>query len=205
MRGAARRLLRRPRPRDRRRRRRPRGRVGAAGRGRGRTGRRQLGGVPHGPRRPARDRRGQPRGPRPPPEGHLLVRELHDDGADHRARAAAPRRAHRPHGRVDVPVGVGRGSGRLARARRAVEQARGPHRRTATRGHARRSRRRGRGLVEADRGQRDPARGLGEGRRVHVGGVEDGPRDAEDPPRRRDQDRRSRACASRCSSATRCR
>ena len=43
-----------------------------------------------------------------PAEGHRVVPELHDDGARHRARAAAPRRGHRPHGRLDVPVGVGR-------------------------------------------------------------------------------------------------
>ena len=46
------------------------------------------------------------------PEGHRVVPELHDDGARHRARAAAPRRGHRAHGRVDVPVGVGRRAGR---------------------------------------------------------------------------------------------
>ena len=46
------------------------------------------------------------------PQGHRVVPQLHDDGARHRARAAAPRRRHRPHGRVDVPVGVGRRAGR---------------------------------------------------------------------------------------------
>ena len=55
----------------------------------------------------------------------------------------------------------------------------------AARGHARRADRRGRGVAEADRGQRDPARGFGEGGGLHVGGVEDDPRDAQDPPRRR--------------------
>ena len=60
------------------------------------------------------------------PEGHRVVPELHDDDPRHRARAVAPRRAHRPHGRVDVPVGVGRGPGRDARARRAVDEARRP-------------------------------------------------------------------------------
>ena len=80
----------------------------------GAQGHRQLGRVPHGPRRAARRRRGEPRGPAAPAEGHRVVPELHDDGARHRARAAAPRRAHRPHGRVDLPVGLGRGPARHA-------------------------------------------------------------------------------------------
>ena len=93
VRGAARRLLRRPRSRDHRRRRPARARVGAAGRRGGRDGHRQLRRVPHGPRRPARGRRGEPRRPARPAEGHRVVPELHDDGPRHRARAAAPRRA----------------------------------------------------------------------------------------------------------------
>ena len=92
--------------------------------------RRQLGRVPHGPRRPARDRRGESRRPALAAEGHRVVPELHDDDPGHRARAAAPRRAHRPPGRVDVPVGVGRGPGRPARARRAVDEARRPRARS---------------------------------------------------------------------------
>ena len=75
-----------------------------------------------------------------PPERHLVVPELHDDDPRHRAGAAASRRAHRPHGRVDVPVGVGCRTSRPARARRAVDEARRPHRGTASRRHARRAR-----------------------------------------------------------------
>ena len=54
------------------------------------------------------------------------------------------------------------------------------------RGRARRAARRGGGVVEADCRQRHPARGVDEGSGLHVGGVEDDPRDAQDPPRRRD-------------------
>ena len=140
VRGAAARLLRRARPRDRRRRRSARRGVGAAGGGRRCARRRQLGRVPHGSRRPARDRRGEPRRPALAAEGHRVVPELHDDDPGHRARAAAPRRAHRSHGRVDVPVGVGRGPGRHARARRAVDEAR-PAAARSSRGRARSARR----------------------------------------------------------------
>ena len=99
-------------------------------------------------------------------EGHRVVPQLHDDDPRHRARAAAPRRAHRPPGRVDVPVGVGRGPGRHARARRAVDEALRPQRRSSARaGTLDAAGRRGRGVAQADRGQRDPARRLDEGRR----------------------------------------
>ena len=120
-------------------------------------------------------------------EGHRVVPQLHHDDSRDRARAAAPRGAHRSVGRVVVPVGVGRGPGRHARARRAVDEARRARRGVAARGHARRADRRRRGVVEADRRQRDPARRFGEGGGVHVGGVEDDPRDPQDPPRRRHQ------------------
>ena len=56
-------------------------------------------------------------------EGHRVVPQLHHDDPRHRARAAAPRGAHRSAGRVDVSVGVGCGPGRPARARRAVDEA----------------------------------------------------------------------------------
>ena len=88
-----------------------------------RPGRRQFRGVPHGSRRAGRRRGGEPGGPGAPAEGHRVVPELHDGDPGHRARAAAPRRAHRPHGRVHLPVGVGRGAGRAARARRAVDRS----------------------------------------------------------------------------------
>ncbi len=44
----------------------------------------------------------------------------------------------------------------------------------------------GRGLAEADRGQRDPARRLGEGGGLHVRGVEARLREPQDPPQRHD-------------------
>ena len=107
--GARRRLLRRPRSGRHRCRRSARARVGAARRGCGRKGRRQLGRVPHGPRRAARGRRDQSRRCAQHVEGHRLVSELHDDGAGDGARAVAPGRGHPPDGRLDVSVGVGRG------------------------------------------------------------------------------------------------
>ncbi len=120
-------------------------------------------------------------------EGHRVVPELHDDGSRDGTCTASPRRAHRPHGRVDVPVGVRR------RARRAsTSSTRNGRSSTAAstdlapRRHLRPPARRRRGVVEADRRQRHPARGFGEGAGLHVGGVEDGARDAQDPPRRRD-------------------
>ena len=112
LRGVARRLLRRPRPRDRRRRRPDLARMGAAG-GRARA-RRSSTSRPRSAWTPT-CRSSSPRSIRTTcahAEGHRVVPELHDDGPRHRARAAAPRRAHRPHGRVDVPVGVGRRAGR---------------------------------------------------------------------------------------------
>ena len=120
-------------------------------------------------------------------EGHRVVPELHDDDPGHRARAAAPRRGHRPHGRVDVPVGVGRGAGRAARARRAVDEARRPHR-----GAAPRRARSTAPIVEGEvwakpiAGNVIPLAGSVKEDGLHVGGVEDGARDAQDPPRRRD-------------------
>ena len=89
MRGAARRLLRRAGSRRRRRRRPARGGVGAGGGGDRRDGGRQLGRVPHGGRRPARRRRGQPGRPGHPAARDRVVPELHDDGPRHRARAPA--------------------------------------------------------------------------------------------------------------------
>ena len=123
----ARRLLRRSRPRDRRRRRPARRGVGAAS--------------PRPPARKVVDNsaafRMDPDVPlvvaevnpddlRDMPEGHRVVPELHDDDPGHRARAAAPRRADRPHGRVDVPVGVGRGQAGMHELDAAVDEARRP-------------------------------------------------------------------------------
>ena len=70
-------------------------------------------------------------------------------------------------------------------------------------GHARRAARARGGVAAADRRQRHPARRFGEGSRLHVGGVEARPRDAQDPPRRRDPHHASRACACRCTWGTR--
>ena len=72
------------------------------------------------------------------PQGHRLVPQLHDDGAGHGPGAAAPRRRARAHGRVDVPVGVGSRCRRHARARRAVDEGRGPSRPAAARRRDRR-------------------------------------------------------------------
>ena len=74
------------------------------------------------------------------PQGHRLVPELHDDGARHRARAAAPRRGDRADGRLDLPGGLGRRAARHRRARRAVDRGRRARRTPA----ARRARRRAR-------------------------------------------------------------
>ena len=94
--------------------------------------------------------------------------------------------AHRPHGRVDVPVGVGRRAGRAARARRAVDEARraAP---TTCGARARSTRRSSQGEVWAKpiAGNVIPLAGSVKEAGLHVGGVEDGPRDAQDPPRRR--------------------
>ena len=202
VRGAAARLLRRSRPRDRRRRRAALDRMVAAGGRRGREGHRQVVGVPHGSRRTARRRRGEPRRHARHAEGHRVVPELHDDDSGHRARAAASRGAHRPDGRLDVPIGVGCGPDRTARARRAVDEARRSLGGAAARGRATGLPRAGRGLGQADRGQRDPARRFGEGTGLHVGGMEDGARVAQDPPRRRRSDAPSRVCACPCTSVT---
>ena len=113
VRGPARRLLRRPRPRDRRRRRADLGGVVAARRGRGRQGHRQVVGVPHGPRRPARRRRGEPRRHAQHAEGHRVVPELHDDDPDHRARRRCTAR------RASTAWSCRRTSRCRARARRA--------------------------------------------------------------------------------------
>ena len=162
VRGIARRLLRRPRPGDRRCRRSARARVGAEGGGRRRARRRQLRGVPHGGRRPPRRRRGQPRGSRGPPTRHCVLSELHHDGARHGLVAVAEGGGDRTPGRLHLPVGVGRGCPRDRGARRAVEQVRRRCRLPAPRGDHRRLHRAGGGLVQADRGQRDPARRIGD-------------------------------------------
>ena len=138
------------------------------------------------------------------PEGHRVVPELHDDDPGHRARAAAPRRAHRPHGRVDAT------SRCRARVRSACTSSTRSGRSSS--GRTEELRRAGtldRPIVESEvwskpiAGNVIPLAGSMQGRGLHVGGVEDGARDAQDPPRRRHQVQRSPACASRCSSATR--
>ncbi len=93
--------------------------AGAAG-GRGRRDRdRQLLGLAHGPRRPARrEPRSTPRAGLDP-EGHRGQPQLHDDGGDARARPAAPGGRPSPGRRVQLPGRVWRGAGRRRRARRA--------------------------------------------------------------------------------------
>ena len=153
----------------------------------GRQGHRQLGRVPHGPRRPARRRRGEPRGPARPAEGHRVVPELHDDGARHRARAAAPRRAassawsSRPTSRSRVP---GRSASTSSRVSGRSSTA--PPSSCAARPPVDGAARAGAVWSKPIAGNVIPLAGLGEGRRLHVGGVEARPREPQDPPRRRD-------------------
>ena len=107
-----------------------------------RTCRRQLGGVPHRSRRPPRGQRGQPRRRARLAEGHRVVPQLHDDGPGHRAGAAASRRRHRAHGRVDA-TSRSRAPGSPACASSTSSGPRAPVRPTATHG-PRRSRTRSR-------------------------------------------------------------
>ena len=130
------------------RRRRPaRARVGAAGRRGRRAGRRQLGRVPHGPRRAARGRRGEPRRPARPaarassscPNCTTMVL----------VTALAP--LHRAAGIERMVVSTyqsvsGAGQPGHARARRAVDEGRGPDASAAPRRRARRRDRAGRGV-----------------------------------------------------------
>ena len=154
---------------------------------RGRRGRgdRQVGRVPDGPRRAAGHLRGQPRRRPHPPEGDHLVPQLHDDGARHRARAAAPRGRDRADGDLDLPGGVGRRSARPRRAREAVDRRRRPGGRPAARRRDPGRHRARRGLEPPDRRQRHPARGFRARGGVHVGGVEARPREPQNPARPR--------------------
>ena len=114
---------------------------------------------------------------------------------------------HRPHGRVDLPVGLGRRAGRHARARRAVDEARRAQSETLRRAGALdgAARARARCGTKPIAGNVIPLAGS-----VKEAGytseewkmVRETP---QDPPRRRDPRAPSRACACRCTSATRCR
>ena len=121
------------------------------------------------------------------PKGIVVVPELHDDGARHRARRRCT--ARRASSGMVVSTyqsvsGAGQpghrtsstSSGRRARGRRSARA--GPARST--------------GAIEPgevwDRpiaGNVIPLAGLGEGGRLHVGGVEARPREPQDPPRAR--------------------
>ena len=100
----------------------------------------------------------------------------------------------------------GAGSGRASRARRAVDEARRPRRRAAARGHAR-PRRSSQGEVwpKPIAGNVDPARRLGEGSRAtRRRSGSSSTRRARSSTTTRSR-APSRACASPCTSATRCR
>ena len=140
------------------------------------------------------------------PARHRVVPELHHDGPAHRAGAAPPRRRDRADGGVHVPVGLGR------RAARASTSSTSSGRRAP--GQTERLRRAGAldgaiepgdGVGPPDRRQRDPARRVGEGGGLHVGGVEVRAREPQDPPRARAPGHRAPACGCPCTSATPCR
>ena len=82
----------------------------------GRHRRRQLLGLADGPRRPAHRLRGQPRRDRQRPQGHHRQPQLHDDGRDAGAQAAARRGRPDPDDRRDLPGRLGL---RCRRRRRA--------------------------------------------------------------------------------------
>ena len=85
---------------------------------------RQLLGVAHGPRRAARRRRGQRPRARLPSQGDRRQPQLHDDGGDAGAEAAARRRRAAVDGGLDLPGRQRRGPRGRRRARRQLEAAR---------------------------------------------------------------------------------
>ena len=117
------------------------------------------------------------------PRRDRVLPELHHHDPAHRARAPAPGGGHRAACGVHVPVGLGRRATRPARARGAVDEGRRSDGAAPARGRARRRDRAGRDVGPTDRGQRDPARGVGEGSGLHVGGVEVRAGEPQDPPR----------------------
>ena len=110
-------------------------RAGADVRRGGRDRGRQLLGLPDGPRRAARRLRGQPGGDRRRPQGDHRQPELHDDGRDAGAQAAARRGRAGPADRVDVPGGLRQ---RCRRCRGARHPGRGGRRQGARAGLRRR-------------------------------------------------------------------
>ncbi len=143
---------------------------------------RQLLGVADGSRRAARRGRGQPRRHRHGTQGDHRQPQLHDDGGDAGAQAAARRGRPRAPDRQHLPGRLRRRRGRCRRARQAGPPGRRPRRRA----HPRRLGRRLPGAAEVrppDRLQRAAARRQARRRRL-VGdrrGAEAAQRDAQDP------------------------
>ena len=132
---------------------------------------RQLERMAHGPRVPARRAGGQHGRRAESSEGHHRQPELlhHPDGRC--AEAAARRRAHQAHHRVDLPGDERQGTrGRRGSPAAVARGARGQDRHAV-------------GVPRTDRLQRAVRLEGGRGRLLR-GGVEDGPRDAQDHGRR---------------------
>ena len=176
--------------------------------------RRQLGRVPHGVRRPARGRRGEPRGPRAPAARDRVVPQLHDDGPRHRAR----RRCRRP--RASSAWSCPPTSRCPARARPASPSSRSsgassPATPTRCGVPARSTASSSPGAVWSKpiAGNVIPLAGSVKAAGLHERGVEARVREPQDPPRRHDAHhrhvrtragvRRPRDVAPTCSSATR--
>ena len=104
---------------------------------------RQLVGVADGSRRAADRQRGQRRRDRQRPQGHHRQPELHDDGGDAGAQAAARRGRPGPADRQHLPGRQRRRPGRRRRARQAGPRGRRPGPRADPR-------RRRRGVPDAD-------------------------------------------------------
>ena len=186
VRGARRRLLRRPRPRRHRRRRSARARVGAHARPRAARASSTTPPRSAWTRRPARGERGQPRRrARPARRASCRV-------------PTAPRWCSSPRWRrcTAPPASSAWWCPRTSRSRvpgsPACTSSTSSGRRARARWTATPGRDRCRALLAArrrvgppDRRQRDPARRVGEGRRLHERGVEARAREPQDPPRAR--------------------
>ena len=110
------------------------------------------------------------------------------------------------HGRVDVSVGLRRRAGRACTSStRSGRSSRAGPRSCAARARSTRRSVEGEVWPKPIAGNVIPLAGSVKEAGLHVGGVEDRPRDAQDPPRRRHPRAPSPACGCRCTSATRCR
>ena len=134
-----------------------------------------------------------------------VVSQLHDDGARHRARAAAQGgRASTAWSSPPTSRSPAPGAPGITELEEQWSKFAGDTESLRRAGAIDGFVVAGRGVVEADRRQRDPARRFGEGGRLHERGVEARVREPQDPRTTTRCASPPPACACRCSSATRC-